>query len=180
LSKKTKSLLFGTLAVIGTGVLLVWLYLLPGILRTRLHDPDWHVRATTAELVGWTHIGDGEDILISQLNSERESSNVCASCIKSLVRLNSRKAEPVLIRIAADRQEDDYVRYCAIRALGSIGTRMCVDNLIELLSEPHLDSWGYDKPRPRQAVIDSLRAVTHQNIGNDEFQWRSWRSHSKL
>lgn len=102
------------------------------------------------------------------------SGNVAGTCIEALGRLRARKAEPVVVRFALDKKQDDWVRYCAINALGELGSDASVDALISLFDDTTLNAWPWRRSR-NDCVAEALRRISGFDLGADGRAWKDWR-----
>jgi hypothetical protein len=118
----------------------------------------------------WQHLGPAEraakeEEFLKQLSSDEESQRVKA--IDNLVALNSSKAVPGILQIAADRKEkNNWDRTTATRALGMLGDRSVVPELVQL-------TYHYNWNVRQWAQIGLVRH-TGQNFGRDLAAWRRW------
>ena len=102
---------------------------------------------------------------IAKLFSAKESERIEA--INALVALGSKKAVWPILQIAADRKEkSNRDRHTACRALGMLGDRRVVPELVHL-------TYHYNWNARQWAQISLLR-LTGQNFGNDVAAWKRW------
>jgi hypothetical protein len=116
---------------------------------------------------GWTpqEVADLEQRLIDSLKGPRSQEYYQA--INSLGALRSRSAVPALLAIASERVEkDNRDRWMAIRALGFIGDKTVVPELI------HLVYHGNSNTRWWAQI--SLVRLTGVNYGSDWKAWGAW------
>jgi HEAT repeat protein len=113
---------------------------------------------------GWSD-SDRADLERHLLDTLKKShSDEYYRAINSLAALHSAAAAPALRRIAFDRREkDNRDRWMAVRALGLLGDRQSVPEMIHLL-------YHYNSNTREWAQISLVR-VTGQNFGDD---WRAW------
>ena len=106
-----------------------------------------------------------EERWLKQLKSDNMSARTLA--IYALAAMNSKKAVPGLLQIAADRKEKDNVdRVEACRALGIIGDLSVVPDLVSL-------TYHYNRDTRFWAQISLVR-LTGENFGRDLAAWRQW------
>ena len=87
--------------------------------------------------------------------------------IYALTAMNSKKAVPGILQIAADRKEKDNAdREVACRALGIIGDLSVVPDLVHL-------TYHYNRDTRFWAQISLVR-LTGENFGRDVAAWRQW------
>jgi beta-lactamase regulating signal transducer with metallopeptidase domain len=106
-----------------------------------------------------------EEKFFQQLSSDQESERVDA--IDALVALGSKRAVPPILKIAAERKEkDNWDREVACRALGMLGDRSVVPELVHLT---YHFNWN-----TRQWAQISLVRLTGENFGRDVAAWKEW------
>ncbi len=106
-----------------------------------------------------------ENKFFKQLSSDQEDERVEA--IDALVALGSKRAVRPILQIAAERKEkDNWDRETACRALGMLGDRSVVPELVHLT---YHFNWN-----TRQWAQISLVRLTGQNFGHDVAAWKSW------
>lgn len=105
-------------------------------------------------------------LLVEEATGARRSYRYCEA-INALAMLRSEAAVEPLLRIAVDRRErDNRDRWMAVRALGLIGKREVVPDLIHLL-------YHYNQNTRFWAQISLVR-LTGQNFGTDWEAWGEW------
>jgi hypothetical protein len=130
----------------------------------RLTDDKFSSFFDSRTFDGWSDSdrADLEKQLLDTLKGSRSDEYYRA--INSLAALHSAVAVPALRRIAFDRREkDNRDRWMAVRALGVLGDRQSVPEMIHLL-------YHYNSNTREWAQISLVR-VTGQNFGDD---WRAW------
>jgi hypothetical protein len=106
-----------------------------------------------------------EERWLRQLSSDNESARTLA--IHALTAMNSKKAVPGILQIAADRKEKDNAdREEACRALGIIGDLSVVPDLVHL-------TYHYNRDTRFWAQISLVR-LTGENFGRDVAAWKQW------
>lgn len=106
-----------------------------------------------------------EERFLKQLFSSNESERVEA--IDALVGLGSTRAVAPILQIAADRKEkNNWDRHTATRALGLLGDKSVVPELVHLT---YHFNWN-----TRQCARISLVRLTGQNFGRDVAAWKKW------
>ena len=84
-----------------------------------------------------------------------------------MVALGSKRAVAPILQIAAERKEkDNWDRHIACRALGMLGDRSVVPELVHLT---YHFNWN-----TRQWAQISLVRLTGENFGHDVAAWKSW------
>jgi HEAT repeats/Bacterial Ig-like domain len=125
-----------------------------GLLDARTFD-DWSAEQRT----------DLETRLLKTLEGEPDEAYYRA--ISSLAALRSQKAVPPLLAIAADRREkDNRDRWLAVRALGLLGDKKAVPDLIHLV-------YHYNGNTRWWAQISLVR-LTGANFAKDWKAWGKW------
>ena len=118
----------------------------------------------------WQNLGPKEraaeeEQWLKQLSSESESARVMA--IYALTAMGSKKAVPGLLQIASERKEkDNRDRWLACRALGIVGDRSVIPDLVQL-------TYHYNRDTRLWAQISLVR-LTGENFGRDVAAWRQW------
>ena len=103
--------------------------------------------------------------LLQQIQSS--SGKKAIPAINGLAELRSGKAVPALLKLAADRREkDNRDRWMAVRALGLIGDKSVVPDLVHL-------TYHYNQNTRFWAQISLVR-LTGQNFERDVDAWRKW------
>jgi beta-lactamase regulating signal transducer with metallopeptidase domain len=106
-----------------------------------------------------------ENYYLRLILSKNESERVRA--IDALAGLRSKKAIPFILQIAADRKEkNNWDRHTATRALGLLGDKSVVPELVHL-------TYHYNWNTRLWARISLLR-LTGQNFGHDVEAWKTW------
>lgn len=106
-----------------------------------------------------------EDDLINQLNGGKSEEYYRA--INALACMRSEKAVPSLAAVSFSKQEkDNRNRWMAVRALGLIGDKAVIGDLIHLLYHPNSNTRLY-------ARISLIR-ITDKDLGPDWKKWALW------
>ena len=106
-----------------------------------------------------------EEQFLKLLKNPNEAERVGA--IDALVGLGSKKAVAPILEIAADRKEkNNWDRHTACRALGMLGDKSVVPELVHLT---YHFNWN-----TRLWAQISLVRLTGQNFGNDVKAWKAW------
>ena len=109
--------------------------------------------------------GERETEWIEQVKTSSGSGRILA--INGLVHIGSSKATPALLKVAANRSEgDNRDRWVATRALGIIGDRTAIPDLVHL-------TYHYNQNTRFWAQISLVR-LTCKNFGQDVDAWRKW------
>ena len=108
---------------------------------------------------------EAEERLLKLLKDPNEQERVRA--IDALVGIGSKKAVAPILEIAADRKEkNNWDRHTACRALGMLGDKSVVPELVHLT---YHFNWN-----TRLWAQISLVRLTGQNFGNDVKAWKAW------
>ena len=158
-----------------------------------LKDKEWTVRSTAAEALGY--IGDkgavaplvamldddyniclaasealkkiGEPsvapLIASLQNKKWKSSTNKAKALRTLGVIGGKRAIKILLRASKDK--DLFVYSAALEALGDIGDKSTVGELIPLLKEPAMHY---------SIVVEALTKITGQNFGENYDKWNEW------
>jgi hypothetical protein len=106
-----------------------------------------------------------EKLWIQQLNTLKGRDTIPA--ISGLATIRSRKAVPGLLKIASERREkDNRDRWMAVRALGLVGDKRVVPELVHL-------TYHYNQNTRFWAQISLVR-LTGENFGRDVAAWSQW------
>lgn len=137
------------------------------VLVQALETGDAHVRAPAARALG--NIGPGAEeavpTLIQALKDEDLRTRYTAAEALGNIGARTDQVVPALIQTLND---DWRVRQAAVKALGNIGPdgAEAVPALIQALA----DANSYD----RWDVVEALRAITGQDLGDDVVAWQAW------
>lgn len=131
---------------------------------TQSHLSD-ALAAPEAEALDESEREKQEDKWIEEIKSKVGRARIPA--INALVLINSSKATPALLEVAAAREEgDNRDRWVATRALGIIGDRSAIPDLVDLTYHYNLNT--------RLWAQISLVRLTGKNFGPDVDAWRKW------
>jgi HEAT repeat protein len=148
-----------------------------------LHNSTGDTLRMTIRILGW--IGSGNERVIDRLTQMLGSPNLRSEVIETLVRHGDRVTRQLRQQLESDDLE---IRQAAVIALGRIGDRACVPQLIPLLQvpelaieaasalarigdrrayEPLLQLLPHDRAAVRQAVIGALNSLGHPRMPKD-------------
>jgi hypothetical protein len=129
-----------------------------------LDDPNWLVRANAARAV--SQIGDPASLpaLIAHVEDSNDKAWISkADALGSYGEAAAKATVPVTTRLnGADWQ----VRLTACRVLAKIGNADAVTPLIDRLEQ--------EGGRVRKEILAALKAVTHDDLGQNVQSWRDW------
>jgi HEAT repeat protein len=139
-------------------------------LLAALKDKDSHVREVAAQSLGL--LGDTRAIpeLVGLLSDRYPGPQEAAA--NALIRIGRPAVAPL---IAALSEGDAVARSWAPHALGKIGDRRAVGQLIEAAEKARRENAGWILTRTTRA----LKELTDMDFGEDAAKWRSWWDESR-
>ncbi len=134
------------------------------VLETLLEDPNWLVRASAAEALHGLGAAPSEAVLLGALDEEDPRAWILVADAYASIGKPSKAAT---LRILPHLEHKWWqVRLLACQALTHVGTEEAMDALVE--------RFAYEDGRLRRELLTALRAVSHDDLGENPETWRRW------